>query len=328
MADARKSDGADSKKKTIMPRLLVGVWLIALTVLLVILFTNMPEKTDDSPGKPLVKKIILPPPDELKSLVADKADQTSVDQLNNRVDVVETKADRVDGIEKKVAAHDGEIAVLDQRVDRLETTVSDKLSLPSKSFSDIPTPPPTEKPDAEKPDAEKPDAKKSNAGKPDPATAKTPVKKPAGTAAAQSTPQPDEGEVKAPAAEKTPEKEKKRPTPSSGKADLAAAPPPKAPSAGREETAADRRSVQQKIAAREAYIQRSAPLRRSTPSPDGERPPGAGGPAGSLHSLSSRFGHRVDFSDKLNGRDGAAMVKTAPGMTMFPDRSLNIRQID
>jgi len=368
MAAARKSD-TDKPKKSIMPRLFVGVWLIALTVLLVIMFTNMPEKRNGGQGKELVKKITAPPPEEIKDL----ATKASVKGLENRVETVETKTAQVDDIRLKVDEHDGDIAVLDQRVDRLETTVSDKLSLPSRSFSEIPTPEETEKPEPAKTvPAGKTPKEPADKTADQPPPVETPTDGSAASASA-STPRPTD-KTEAPSATEQPAAGGERPTPPPGKPGIAAGPATAPPDVGTE-TPADRRSVQRKIAAREAYIRRTAPLRRTggwTPPPEdraamaagdrGAAPPSAqgygpdenapggagrvhppytgkrrglptGAPAGSLHRLGSRFGHRVDLSDKLNGApDGpdakARVAKTAPGMTIFPDRRLDPMKID
>ncbi len=347
MAAARKSNAA-KPKKSVMPRLLVGVWLIALTVLLVIMFTNMPEKRNGSPGKPLVKPISVPPAKELQAMMKDMATRSSVDQLEKRVDTVEEQTARIDAIGQKVDEHDGDIAVLDQRVNRLETTVSDRLNLPSRSFSDIPTPPKKETPE------------------PTPAPDEPPAE-PAEKTADQPTPEtsPKEKAV-TPAAPESPDAGKTAPSVAARQPEVTARPEPGM------ETPAKRRAVQRKIAAREAYIRRTAPLRRTgewTPPPTERpavavgdraigppsrvppdryaadrpvpiRPPGAGmrgvplrAPTGSLHYLGNRFGHRVDLSAKVNGglRGGVPepdTASTAPGMTIFPDRRLDVKTID
>ncbi len=406
MAAARKSD-TDKPKKSIMPRLFVGVWLVALTVLLVIMFTNMPEKRNGGQGKELVKKITVPLPEEIQNL----ATRASVNGLENRVETVETKTAQVDEIRRKVTEHDGDIAVLDQRVDRLETTVSDKLTLPSRSFSEIPAPPAAETPEPAKtaptgkapkgpadktadppppvetptdgtaastPSAQPTDGTTASASTPQPTDkteAPSATEQPTdGTTASASTPQPtDKTEAPSPA-EQPAASDGKKPTPSPRKPGGDAGPATAPPDVGTE-TPEDRRSVQRKIAAREAYIRRTAPLRRTgdwAPPPEdraamnagdrGATPQGAegygpdeyaasragrvqppytgkqrglpiGSPAGSLHRAGSRFGHRVDLSHKLDGADGGRDpksygAKTAPGMTIFPDRRLDPMKMD
>ena len=207
MAAARKSD-TDKPKKSIMPRLFVGVWLIALTVLLVIMFTNMPEKRNGGQGKELVKKITVPLPEEIE----DMATKASVKGLENRVETVETKTAQVDDIRLKVDEHDGDIAVLDQRVDRLETTVSDKLSLPSRSFSEIPTPEETEKPEPAKTvPAGKTPKEPADKTADQPPPVETPTDGSAASASA-STPRPTD-KTEAPSATEQPAAGGERPTP-------------------------------------------------------------------------------------------------------------------
>lgn len=348
MAAARKSD-ADKTKKSLMPRLLIGVWLIALTVLLVIMFTNMPEKRNGGQGTELVKKISVPPPEAIKNL----ATKASVNRLENRVETVETQTAQVDDIRRTVEKHDGEIAVLDQRVDRLETTVSDKLRLPSRSFSEIPEPPAEKTEPTPTVPAESAAAKTTDS----PPPAEKPVDK---TTTSTPTPQSTDAAPAGTVAEKPAVAAGKKPTPASRKPGLAGARPAAGPSGAEMETPADRRAVQRKIAEREAYIRRTAPLRRSgewapapvdramaAPAAEGyavgetDRPPYVRkrsalpitAPAGSIHYLGKRFGHRVDLSDKLTGgfeRPDAdpSVAKTAPGMTIFSDRRLDPMKTD
>lgn len=359
MAAARKSDVPKAQKKSIMPRLLIGVWLVALTVLLVIMFTNMPDQQADAPGKTLVKKITLPPPDMLQDLVKDKADKAEVKQLETRVDAVENKAQEMEAVAQKVEKQDGDIAVLDQRVDRLETTVSNKLKMPARSFSEIPTPLPESQSDT------------APVTTPSSKPKETPAQTTANLPATQPKPlEKDTAGIQVKASDETPSAGPVEKTqPPTVAATQASASPAQA------ETQADRRAVRQKIAAREAYIRRTAPLRQSSgwssaspefetkapqqitpPSDSGDVLPqiaasgpatedssgagyygdlsyGTGGPASSIHGFSRRFGHRVDFSDQVDGpvakdQVDSGIARTAPGMTIFPDRTLDPMKID
>jgi hypothetical protein len=374
MAAASKSDGAEAKKKSSMPRIFLGLWLVALTVLLVILFTYMPER-EGTPGRPLTKKISAPSPDELKALMAEKADKQAVDRLEGRVAEIARKSE----------GNGKEIAVLDRRVNRLETTVSDRHNLPADSFPEIaPAPPESGEPAPSQGASEKsaPETAAGKTGKAADQTAgqtadQTIVKKPIEITANQPVPpRPADPSGAEPAATEpaggqqpgAPEVPETGPAPSDRPAESTTAPPEPSPSVAQKETPADRRSVEEKIAAREAYIRRTAPQRRAArwetvpgspdragiapPAPDrrqrGRTPEGAGfrrsyspggdpagprRPAGSLHRFSRRFGHRVDLSKRLEGTggtggDGLDIPKTAPGMTIFSDRRLDLPNID
>lgn len=372
MAAASKSDGAESKKKSSMPRIFLGLWLVALTVLLVILFTNMPEQREGTAGRPLIKKISAPAPEELKSLMSEKADKQAVDRLEGRVDDIARKSDD----------NGKEIAVLDQRVNRLENTVSDQHRLPDESFPEI-TPPEPESAEPAPPEegsGQTPPetAKEKPAEEPDPTVVKKPIEidanlpvppRPAKTADAATAAQAGEQPSEAPAtSEKGATPSGQAAGTSEGEAGSDAGPSAPSPTVVQKETPADRRSVEEKIAAREAYIRRTAPQRRAAPwetpadEPDragiaspapgrwqregipggvGVRPPrspgrghaGIGMPAGSLHRFSQRFGHRVDLSKRLEGRDESGaddpdMAGTAPGMTIFRDRRLGLPGTD
>jgi len=120
----KKSGGAKTSRKSIMPTLLIGLWLVALTVLLVFLFIKAPPKlTDIKMGNSVTKKIN--PPDASDSKITDAMNK--MDNLDKKIVQVD---EQMKNLEKNIGERfaqienrNKEFETLIERVDKLETTV-------------------------------------------------------------------------------------------------------------------------------------------------------------------------------------------------------------
>ena len=323
-----------SGKKSIIPGVLLGTWLVAATVLLVIMFMNMPPMPGDGgSGRVLVKPINDSRPSTDGS---GAADPDSMNRVVRRLDRVEDKLGDLKPIQEELKTQSQTLASLDQRVGRLESVVTGSSAsavpdaVPDAVFDPVPDSTPTESPtpsDSSTPTTSTTDLQ--------PATASD-----AGAREPDTTPSPM-------AATSTQEAETPSPTPSARTASTAA-PPDEDVEEG------NRRAVLRKIAAREAYIRRTASIRKAAltdraqptaratgpepteafdrrPAPTGgpgpiaaaptsqrSRPPAGPAieyPAGSLHSISRRFGQSTVIGNDPTNDLGS----TAPGMTIFPE---------
>ena len=322
-----------SGKKSIIPGVLLGTWLVAATVLLVIMFMNMPPMPGDSgSGRILVKPINDSRPSTDGS---GAADPDSMGQVVRRLGRVENQLGDLEPIQEELESQGRTLASLDQRVGRLESVVTGSSAsavpdaVPDAIFDAVPDSTPSESPTP----SDSPTQTTSSREDVQPAMTPEP-----GTPGPDATPS-------SMAAATTPGSEGPSPTPSARTASTAA-PPEEDVDGG------NRRAVLRKIAAREAYIRRTAGMRKAAlvergqppartefPEPTdavGRRsapagtlataPPGhgprqsAGGaaieyPAGSLHSISRRFGQSTVIGNDPTNDLGSA----APGMTIFPE---------
>ncbi len=123
----KKSGGAKTSRRSIMPTFLIGLWLVALTVLLVFLFIKAPPKlTDIKMGNSVTKKIN--PPDAAGG--SESKIVEAMDKMNNLDKKIVQVDEQMKNLEKNIGERfaqiekqNKEFETLIERVDRLETTV-------------------------------------------------------------------------------------------------------------------------------------------------------------------------------------------------------------
>ncbi len=132
------SGGRSGKKKGIFPRLLLGIWLVALTVLLIILYTNMPQGRPPVPPKTvLVKKIDKMQEDlarahknqvtVVRPTEGEAPDPGDLLSFNARLNRMEGRMAVMDRIDERLARLDEGYHTLENligRLDRLESAVA------------------------------------------------------------------------------------------------------------------------------------------------------------------------------------------------------------